>query len=239
MRIPRALGWVAPLVLGAMVGAALIRGVSAAPPSASLTVPPDLISPDVVVSTAIAQPPDPPHAAITVVARATTTVTTTPAPVITSCPPTGKPPVAIRIPSIGVSSRDVIAVGLNADRSLKTPPLSKVGELGWFQCSPVPGETGPSVVLAHDEQQGHHGLFWNLGLVKAGDTVELDRSDGQTAIFRVTQNMTVPKPEFDQYKQQVYGNTTDSQLRVITCSGLTSQEVVFADLVSIRPTGGH
>lgn len=222
------------------MGAALIRGVSAAPPSASMALPPDLVSPGVVVSTSIAQPPPPPHAVTTAVVHTSSPTTQpVPAPTITSCPPTGKPPVGIRIPSIGVSSRDVIAVGLNADRSLKTPPLSKVGELGWFQCSPVPGEMGPSVVLAHDEQQGHHGLFWSLGQVKAGDTVELDRSDGQTATFRVTENMTVPKPEFDQYKDKVYGNTTDPQLRVITCSGLTSQEVVFADLVSLRPTGGH
>lgn len=127
---------------------------------------------------------------------------------------------------------------LNADGSLATPPLSKVGELGWFCYSPVPGETGPSVVLAHDEQQGHHGLFWNLGQVKAGDDVVIDLSNGKTATFRVTQNMTVPKSEFGQYTKMVYGNTTNAQLRVITCSGLTSQEVVFADLVSLIPSAG-
>jgi sortase (surface protein transpeptidase) len=97
---------------------------------------------------------------------------------------------------------------------------------------------GPSVVLAHDEQQGHHGLFWSLGQVKVGDAVELDRSDGQTATFRVTQNLAFPKTQWDQYKDQIFGDTTTPQLRVITCSGLSSQEVVLADLVSLHPSAG-
>lgn len=233
------------------MGAALIRGVSAAPPSVSAPLPPDLTSPDAVVSTSIASPPAPPKVVITRLTEtvpASTSTAPAPAPVLTSvttaspsptkCPATPTRVISIRIPSIAVSSRDVISVPLNADGSLVTPPLSKVGELGWYCYSPVPGATGPSVVLAHDEQQGHHGLFWNLSQVKAGDDVVIDLSNGKTATFRVTQNMTVPKSEFGQYAKTVYGNTPNAQLRVITCSGLTSQEVVFADLVSLIPAAG-
>lgn len=242
MGFPRALRWGSPLVLGVMVTAVCIRGVHTAVPS---YLPPDLSSSDaLIVSTALPKPPPPSRVVVTTAKTVTTTATKPPAPTrVSSCTATGKPPVAIRIPSIAVSSRDVIPVGLLADQTIQTPPLSKVGELGWYQCSPVPGTMGPSVVLAHDEQQGHHGLFWSLGQVKVGDAVELDLSNGKTATFRVTQNLTFPKPQWDQYKSQIFGDTSTPQLRVITCSGLSSQEVVLADLVSLRTTvgspGGH
>lgn len=220
---------------------ALIRGVSA---TTAPYAPPDLVSPpNVVVSTAVPQPSTPPHV-VTQHVTVTATVTTSVAPGLAAPSPTAASirPVAIRIPAIAVSSRDVVAVGRNPDKSMQVPPLNKVGELGWDKYSPVPGTTGPSVVLAHDEQQGHHGLFWNLGKLQAGDAVELDRSDGQTATFRVTQAVTIPKANWDQIYPSIYDPTSDPQLRLISCSGLTSQEVVFANLVSLRPTvtsGGH
>lgn len=249
MKTPRVLGWVTPLILGVVVGVALIRGVSATPAPASVD-PPDLTSPDVVVSTSVPRPTTPPRVVIQQV-----TVTRAPVPVTMSAPtapalvsdrsstvttPPAKAvvPTAIRIPAIAVSSRDVIPVGRNADHTLQVPPLSKVGELGWYRFSPVPGAMGPSVVLAHVDQQGHHGLFWSLGQLGVGGVVEIDRSDGQTATFRVTQNITVPKADFDAEAQAVYGNTPGPELRLITCSGLTSQEVVFANLISLRPTVG-
>lgn len=235
------------------MGAAVIRGVTAAPTAAPEILPPDLTSPDAVISTAAMHAPTPPHVVIsaltkTAPAKTVTVSTVTPPPAPPRSPSLNCPskiPISvagIRIPSIAVSSRDVISVGLHADHTLVTPPLSAVGELGWYCFSPVPGATGPSVVLAHDEQQRHHGLFWSLSQVQVGDVVELDRSDGQTATFRVTRNMTVPKANFPQYSQVVYGETPGPELRVITCSGLTSQEVVFADLVSLSPTtasSGH
>lgn len=228
---------------------ALIRGVGATTTPASVD-PPDLTSPDAVASTTVAQPLAHPQVVVqrVIVTAAPTPVTahapaTPPRPTDRSTTETAPSatavrPTAIRIPAIGVVSRDVISVGLNTDQSLQAPPLSKVGELGWYKLSPVPGATGPSVVDAHDEQQGHHGLFWSLGQLSVGDVVTIDRSDGQTATFQVTRNLTVPKTEFDQYKQAVYGSTSNPELRLITCSGLTSQEVVFANLVSLRPTVG-
>jgi sortase (surface protein transpeptidase) len=250
MKTPRALGWLVPPLLGAVVAVALIRGVdaTAAPASAD---PPDLTSPDAVVSTSVLRPLTPPKVVIKPVTVTAAPITVTvPAPAAPP-PPSDRSstttvplatkvvPTAIRIPAIGVSSRNVIPVGLNADQSLQAPPLAKVGVLGWYKLSPVPGATGPSVVDAHDEQQGHHGLFWSLGQLGVGGVVEIDRSDGQTATFRVTQNLTVPKADFDQYKNVVYGPTSEPELRLITCSGLTSQEVVFANLISLRPTVGH
>lgn len=251
MGIPRVLGCTTPLILGVGVLVVLIRGVSTTGATSPIGEPPDLTSPNAVISTTLPQPRPAAHPH-DVLVRAPATVTVTAirsadSTVDRSTPPTSTPATkvkvsGIRIPAIAVTSRDVISVGLNPDQSLQVPPLSKVGELGWYNGSPVPGETvpqGPTVVLAHVDQRGHHGLFWDLHKLTAGDVVELDRSDGKTAVFRVTNSMNIPKDTFDQYKQVVYGTTSSGpQLRLITCSGLTAQEVVFADLVSLRPTVG-
>jgi LPXTG-site transpeptidase (sortase) family protein len=150
-------------------------------------------------------------------------------------------PVAIRIPAIQVSSRDVVPVGLNPDRTMAVPPLNKVGELGWYKYAPVPGDTGPAVVVAHVDQNGHQGLFAKLSQLQSGDVVEIDRSDGQTATFRVNSNTNFPKTEFP---SSIYNNTPDSELNLITCTGTVdkvhhrylSQDVVNAVLISLRPT---
>jgi sortase (surface protein transpeptidase) len=99
-------------------------------------------------------------------------------------------------------------------------------------------------VLAHVDQHGHPGLFAKLKQISVGDVVEIDRSDGQTAVFRVNDATTYPKAEADQESQAIYGNTPDPQLRLITCTGTVdpkahsylSQEVVFASLIALHPT---
>jgi hypothetical protein len=159
---------------------------------------------------------------------------------LAGCPQVTTMPRAIRIPAIAVSSRDVAPLGLNADRTLAVPPLSKVGQLGWYKCSPVPGDTGPAVVMAHIDQKGKPGLFAKLDQLTPGDTVEIDRSDGQTAIFRVVHSEQFPKAEFP---ASIYSTTPDAQLRLITCGGrfdparksYLDQTVVYARLVGLRP----
>jgi sortase (surface protein transpeptidase) len=152
-------------------------------------------------------------------------------------------PVAIRIPSIQVSSRDVVPVGRNPDQSMAVPPLNKVGELGWYKYAPVPGDTGPAFVVAHVDQKGKPGLFSKLDQLQPGDAVEIDRSDGQTAVFRVNSNTSFPKTAFP---ASIYNNTPDSQLNLITCTGTVDkvhhryldQDLVNAVLIDIHPTVG-
>jgi sortase (surface protein transpeptidase) len=219
---------------------------------AALPSPPDLTSPD--VSTVSAPLPTPvavvPHrvipvqAPITVVQTATVTVPAPPvATQVTTAASTAVKvhPVAIRIPSIQVSSRDVVPVGRNPDQTMAVPPLNKVGELGWYKYAPVPGDIGPAFVVAHVDQKGQLGLFAKLSQLQAGEIVEIDRSDGQTAVFRVNSNTSFPKTEFP---SSIYNNTPDSELNLITCTGTVDkvhhryldQDLVNAVLVSLRPT---
>ena len=154
----------------------------------------------------------------------------------------GSDPIQITIPQIHVQA-GVMLLGLNGDDTVQTPPLSRVGEAGWYKFSPTPGHLGPSVILGHvDSAQYGLGVFFNLGRLRPGDAVSVLRADHMTAEFSVDRVVEYPKSAFP--TQQVYGNTTDSQLRLITCGGQFDKSarsyldniIVFASLRSLRRT---
>lgn len=83
-------------------------------------------------------------------------------------------------------------------------------------------------------------MFADLRRLKHGDTLEVLREDGTTAIFEFDRGEQFPKDAFP--SETVYGNTAGSELRVITCDGydpasglFDDNYVVFAKLVSDLP----
>ncbi len=159
----------------------------------------------------------------------------------------GSNPVQITIPAINVHA-DVMLLGLAADRSVQTPPLSQVGTAGWYRYSPTPGADGPSIILGHvDSAVYGKGVFFDLGAMHQGDVVSILRADHRVATFSVTRVVEYPKKSFP--TQAVYGNTPNAQIRLITCGGRFDSHarsyvdniVVFATLTSLRVglTGGN
>jgi sortase (surface protein transpeptidase) len=150
-------------------------------------------------------------------------------------------PVSVAIPSIGVTS-GLSRLGLNDDGTVQVPPLGPDDTAGWYERGPAPGAVGPAVILGHVDSAEHGpGVFFDLGALQAGDTVEIARADGSVAEFVVDRVEVHPKDEFPTI--DVYGNTDDAQLRLITCGGdfdssVRSYEdnvVVFATLAGTRP----
>ena len=150
-------------------------------------------------------------------------------------------PVALDVPSIGVRST-LLQLGVNPDRTVQVPPLEKDSKAGWFQYSPTPGELGPAVLLGHvDSAAFGPGVFYRLGALKPGETVDVTRSDRTVAEFVVDRVESYPKDAFP--SQEVYGNTPDAQLRLITCGGIFDRAtrnyenniVAYAHLVSTHP----
>ncbi|MFC1414124.1 sortase domain-bontaining protein [Streptacidiphilus sp. N1-12] len=60
-------------------------------------------------------------------------------------------------------------------------------------------------------------VFYLLGALHKGDTVEVDRKDGTAAVFTVDATEVYRKRAFP--SARVYGRTRDPQLRLITCGG--------------------
>ncbi|GMQ84715.1 MAG: hypothetical protein BMS9Abin07_0279 [Acidimicrobiia bacterium] len=142
----------------------------------------------------------------------------------------------VRIASIGVDAT-IIDLGLNPDRTLEVPQDIRLA--GWWTGRSVPGEQGPSIVVGHvDSAAEGPGVFWRLRELDIGDVIQVDRSDGSVAEFRVIETELVLKDEFP--TEKVYGSTEGSQLRVITCGGSFDRSagsyrgnvIVYAELVA-------
>lgn len=159
------------------------------------------------------------------------TTTTTVAPTNPSLAP-----LTIRIPAIGVTS-PLISLGLNPDNTLEVPADFSVA--GWYRYRPVPGEPGPAVIAGHVDSRVGPAVFYRLKELPPGAIVEVDRSDGSTAVFTVTGTEEHDKDAFP--TERVYGPTAGAELRVITCGGTfdwstrhyNDNIIVFATLAKI------
>lgn len=148
-------------------------------------------------------------------------------------------PTRVTVPSISAES-NLVPTGLKADGSLEVPPVTAPMQASWFNASPTPGEVGPSVILGHVNGNGQPGIFANLSRVVAGEEILVDRADGQRAVFQVSRVVTIPKDSFP--TDQVYNDTANPQLRLITCGGdydranrsYLSNVIVYADLVDVQ-----
>ena len=147
-------------------------------------------------------------------------------------------PTAISIPEIGVNHA-LIQLGQNSDGTIQTPPLTAPEVPGWYRYSPTPGQVGPAVIVGHiDGTTGAEGVFYNLGALRPGETVDVTRSDHTVAVFRIDGVDKYAKSSFPTLT--VYGNTTNPQLRLITCAGPFENQHYLDDIVVYATlTGTH
>lgn len=146
-------------------------------------------------------------------------------------------PVRVRIPSLDVSS-SVIDLGMQANRRMEVPQDGV--HTGWFTGSPTPGEVGPAVLAAHVTWRQKPAVFFELGALRKGQKVEVERRDGSVGIFEVTKVGQYPKADFP--TDEVYGSIDHAGLRLITCGGVLDGEtghhvdnvVVYAKLTGSR-----
>ncbi|MGW0733626.1 class F sortase [Streptomyces sp. NPDC002851] len=150
-------------------------------------------------------------------------------------------PLRMRIPSIGVDT-DVIGLGLLPDGTLDVPPEGQTQLAGWYEGGTAPGAVGTAITAGHLDSATGPAIFYRLGAVQPGDTVEVDREDGRTAVFTVDTVELVPGDAFPDTK--VYGQSDRPELRVITCGGVfrgagfgyQGNTVVYARLTDSRWT---
>lgn len=144
-------------------------------------------------------------------------------------------PARLRIPELGIDTTFVAPLGLLSDGEIEVPDSDT--EVGWYQYSPTPGELGPAVVVGHVDSYLGPAVFFSLGQLDPGDDVYVDREDGTTAHFVVTE---LERPRQSAFPTaRVYGDIDHAGLRLITCSGIyergkqryTHNLIVYAKLV--------
>ena len=153
-------------------------------------------------------------------------------------------PVSVDIPAIGVHSK-LLHLGVNADGTIEVPPLqTRAGEAAWYRYSATPGQLGTSVIEGHVDSYRGAAVFFRLGSLRPGDTIEVTLADRIVAVFRVTGIRQYLKSHYP--AKIIYGGTGFAALRLITCGGVfdyatrnyLSSTVVFASLTSSRPVHG-
>ncbi|MFB0836893.1 MULTISPECIES: class F sortase [unclassified Arthrobacter] len=218
LRAPAAAGL---LLLLALTGCGSAPGTSATGPSPSLSPVPS------------ASPA--PSASMPSPAAPISTAPVPAGPPAPTAPPVVEPPVlprsepaALDIPSIGLRT-ELLSLGLRPNGSLQVPEDKGNGApAGWYNGSPTPGERGPAVVLGHvNALGGHKGVFADLRKLAPGAEVSVARTDGSTALFVVERAAVYGKDNFPTL--EVYGNTPESELRLITCDGYDAATGLFDD----------
>ena len=124
------------------------------------------------------------------------------------------PPVRLRIPALKVDAK-IEKLGLQGDGSIAVPATTDIA--GWYEYGPRPGQPGPAVILGHVDSQAGPGIFFDLYRARPGTVIRVDRSDGSSATFTITQITKVPKVQFP--TDLVYAPTLDPTLRLVTCGG--------------------
>ncbi|WP_328446426.1 MULTISPECIES: class F sortase [unclassified Amycolatopsis] len=178
----------------------------------------------------VAPPPSPPYTSAAGGAGTTAT------------PPHGGLPAAkpasLSIPAIGVRAGSIADLGLTPGGELQVPPDATT--VGWFTGAPSPGEVGPAVLAAHVDYKHVPGAFSKLKDLRSGEQVRVGRTDGRTAVFTVYRVGRYAKADFP--TDEVYGDTTGPELRLITCGGAFDHSsgnyldnvVAFANLTAVE-----
>ncbi|WBB68583.1 class F sortase [Micromonospora sp. WMMD812] len=151
------------------------------------------------------RPPQPGHA---------TPRRTHPAPDLPPLPHAA--PTRVQIPAIGVRA-EVVPVGTDAAGVLEVPPLDRPGLAGWYRHGVSPGEAGNAVLVGHVDSKAGPAVFFDLGRLRAGDTIRVTRADTSVATFTVDGVGAYPKDRFP--STLVYGPADVPALRLITCGG--------------------
>ncbi|MEG8275553.1 class F sortase [Streptomyces sp. AHA2] len=148
------------------------------------------------------------------------------------------PPRRIRVPAIGVDA-PLTGLALTRTGSLDVPPATRPDLAGWYEAGTTPGERGTAIVAGHVDNADGPAVFYRLGALARGSTIEVDRRDGRVAVFTVDAVEVYDARDFPDEK--VYGPARRPELRVITCGGGWSRGtgyrgnvVVFAHLTGSR-----
>lgn len=186
-------------------------------------------------------PPAPPPVVAATAPVAAAPPASSPAPVAQPVAALGfSPPTRLSIPKIGVDA-PFTNLDLDGSGALTAPPVDNKNLVGWYRGGASPGEVGAAVVVGHVDTRTGPAVFLMLRTLKPGDPVDVTRADGSRATFAVDSVQAFAKDHFPD--QQVYGDTQDPELRLITCGGVYDRAkkdyldnvVVFAHLTATHP----
>jgi LPXTG-site transpeptidase (sortase) family protein len=129
-------------------------------------------------------------------------------------------PVEVEVPAVDISA-PVVPLGLTDGGALEVP--EDFSTAGWRASGPEPGERGAAVITAHIDSKTGPAAFYTLADASPGDEVYVHRKDASTATFVIDRLGQYPKDDFPTH--QVYDETPEPTLRLITCGGIFDDSI--------------
>src|ERR1022692_3964981 len=90
----------------------------------------------------------------------------------------GSEPVSVNIPCSGVHAK-LLQLGVSSDDMIQVPSLyTEADEAAWYKYSATPGQIGASVIEGHLDSYRGPAVFFRLGALRPGDSVDVTLADG-------------------------------------------------------------
>ena len=148
-------------------------------------------------------------------------------------------PTRVRIPAIGVNA-PLTALSLGSDGKLAAPPDGDRNLAGWYRAGTSPGSIGTAIIAGHVDTHQGPAVFYGLGALKKGNTIEVDRADHVDAVFTIDAVEAYAATDFPDRK--VYAPANRPELRLITCGAgfdKKRQQYLGNVVVFAHMTGNH
>ena len=140
-------------------------------------------------------------------------------------------PRLITIKKINVTAR-VLSMGILSSGALATP--RNTNDTGWYSGSSKPGDGGAALIVGHVSGAVNAGIFYNIKNLNAGDTIEVERGDGQKFTYKVVKKTQVPAGEVNMSELLVPVTSGKAGLNLMTCGGkYVAADETFTDRVLV------
>jgi len=111
----------------------------------------------------------------------------------------------------------VLSVGASADRTIGAP--KSIHDVGWYRGSAKPGQAGVMFLDGHVSGPTQPGVFKQIGSLKNGDKIGIERGDGIKFRYVVTSVKLVPEDKVDMNSLLVSPDAYGEHLVLMTCGG--------------------
>lgn len=130
----------------------------------------------------------------------------------------------LSIGRLGIVRARIIPVGVKPNGELGTP--NNIFDVGWYESSGKPGQGGTLVIDGHNGGPHVHGVFKDLPDLKNGDTILVERGDGEAFEYRIVENVTVSLEDSDMYMATALRSPEKGKesVTLISCTGEWSQQ---------------
>lgn len=110
----------------------------------------------------------------------------------------------------------MIALGFSTT-ALPVPSLSDAWQVGWYDFTSLPGNSGNSVLVGHVDTYLGPAVFYDLYLLRPGNSVYIQLNPKRIVRYIVRSVRELPKSRLP--VDQIFSTTRTHRLWLITCGG--------------------